>query len=713
MMLSTKRAVAISSMAILALSAASTCFAATLQVPAGYASIAAAVASAASGDTIAVRSNYAGEAAPLSITSTNLTFVSVDTDYVTHLAGAKIDQSVNIDTGAGIGVNTSNVSFWGFSISNTGSAGVTIGSNGTITFTNCAINSNVWGAIIAEGDGTTVNLDGTTVNDNQHQGILTQYGYPKPKVVNVTNGSTANHNYTAGGGNAPSIEMNAPTNLTIANSQANNTGGCGMLVGVGAAGTTITLNNGHADSNSVGIQANFQCAINVLNGSTVSNNAWPGISRAYNGGALSTINIDASTVQGSPNHAGIVANNGSGPVNITVTNGSVVSGNNLANIYVEEDGAVTVANSSVNNATGTGDGIVLTGGKNVSLSVTNSSISGNARFGVFNFNCVVNPTVITNATIDGNQRGIQNGGYLGGLAVSGTSFSNNAEHGFFLAGDAPSATFANCTFANEYVGLALAWNSSSFTTSLTGCTFDKLDYDLPVSADNGFVQTVNVSQCTFGRDYTATDAGRVPILSNQAAHVFNINRCIFRDGSGNTTPAVKALTGMGDSTIVNCLFDQGDDVTSVTAAAGKTVNIYNSTFSNTSAATKAAKLGATGSYDVRNNIFDGFGTGVSTLSSSVVQTNNLFGVGMTPLAGAVTVPGPNSLVGVNPQFVTASSGVGTGNFHLQPTSPVINQGVDGLTSIDLDGNPRPYGTHPDLGAYEWTPPAAVGEWLMY
>lgn len=706
-----KRALPIISLATLALSAASSGFAATLQVPAGYATIADAVAAASTNDTIAVRANYAGEAATLSIVNKSLAFISVDTDYVTLLAGAKIDKPVDIDAGANTGLYSTNVSFWGFSISNTGLSGVTFGSNGTLTVTNCTLNSNVWGAIIAQGDGTIVNLSNSTVNDNQHQGILTQYGFPNPKVVNVTNGSTVNANHTAGGGNAPSIQLAAPTLLTIADSQANGTVGCGVLVE--AAGTTVTLSNGHADGNLVGIQANFQCDIRVLNGSTVSDNGWPGINRAFNGGALSTITVDASTIQGSFNAAGIVTNNASGPVNIAVINGSVVSGNSGANIDVEEDGAVTIANSSVTNATGTGDGILLTAGKTVSLAVTNSSITGNPRFGVFNYNCVVSPTVITNSTLDGNQRGIHNAGYMGGMAVSGTSFSNNAEHGFFLGGDAPGGAFTNCSFANQYVGLVMAFNTSPFTMSLTGCTFDKLDYDLSVSAENGHVQTVNVSQCTFGGDFANTDAGRAPIQSNLAAHVLNISRCTFRDGSGNTTPAVKALAGMGDSMIVNCLFDQGDEVTSLTAAAGKTVSVHNCTFSNTSAATKAAKLGATGSYDVRNNIFDGFGTGIWTLSSSLTQTNNLFGVGMTPLSGAVTTPGANSAVGVDPQFVTASSGVGTGDFHLKPTSPVIDQGVDGLTAVDLAGTPRPYSTHADFGAYEWTPTAAVTGWQMY
>jgi hypothetical protein len=51
---------------------------------------------------------------------------------------------------------------------------------------------------------------------------------------------------------------------------------------------------------------------------------------------------------------------------------------------------------------------------------------------------------------------------------------------------------------------------------------------------------------------------------------------------------------------------------------------------------------------------------------------------------------------LDPLFVDA----GSDNFHLQFDSPAINQGVDAGISQDIDGDPRPIGGTPDLGADE-------------
>lgn len=54
----------------------------------------------------------------------------------------------------------------------------------------------------------------------------------------------------------------------------------------------------------------------------------------------------------------------------------------------------------------------------------------------------------------------------------------------------------------------------------------------------------------------------------------------------------------------------------------------------------------------------------------------------------------------NPLFDTINTSEKIYSFRLKANSPAIDKGVNAGITIDLDGNPRPIGTKPDLGAYE-------------
>ena len=53
-------------------------------------------------------------------------------------------------------------------------------------------------------------------------------------------------------------------------------------------------------------------------------------------------------------------------------------------------------------------------------------------------------------------------------------------------------------------------------------------------------------------------------------------------------------------------------------------------------------------------------------------------------------------VGADPLFVSTS----TSDFHLLPSSPAINAGINVSLTMDYEGNPVPVGSGPDIGAYE-------------
>jgi len=60
--------------------------------------------------------------------------------------------------------------------------------------------------------------------------------------------------------------------------------------------------------------------------------------------------------------------------------------------------------------------------------------------------------------------------------------------------------------------------------------------------------------------------------------------------------------------------------------------------------------------------------------------------------------GTNSIIG-DPLFVDPENQ----NFNLQENSPCINSGIDVDIAYDIDGVKIPFGTHPDIGAYEFMP----------
>ncbi len=55
---------------------------------------------------------------------------------------------------------------------------------------------------------------------------------------------------------------------------------------------------------------------------------------------------------------------------------------------------------------------------------------------------------------------------------------------------------------------------------------------------------------------------------------------------------------------------------------------------------------------------------------------------------------------------------GSGDYHLQSTSPAINSGTtQGLPPMDFDGAPRPFGGGPDIGPYEFGSPVPPWPWM--
>jgi len=134
--------------------------------------------------------------------------------------------------------------------------------------------------------------------------------------------------------------------------------------------------------------------------------------------------------------------------------------------------------------------------------------------------------------------------------------------------------------------------------------------------------------------------------------------------------------------------------------AGGTANVYHDVFYHNTATNGGAIYNAS-TADVRNNIFDGnSATSGSAIynDSGTIELDHNNGVNQTGELSSGLSWGSGHL-SVDPQFVDAS----VPDFHLEFTSPLIDEGdndVSATVDHDMDDDPRPVNTAPDIGADE-------------
>jgi hypothetical protein len=100
-----------------------------------------------------------------------------------------------------------------------------------------------------------------------------------------------------------------------------------------------------------------------------------------------------------------------------------------------------------------------------------------------------------------------------------------------------------------------------------------------------------------------------------------------------------------------------------------------------------------------NNVIVGHGTGITNTaptSSTVAADHTLFDGNVLDYGAGV---GSANEVGGDPLFVDPAHG----DYHIRPGSAAIDQGTDAGVTSDVDGDPRPAGPLPDLGADEALP----------
>jgi hypothetical protein len=219
---------------------------------------------------------------------------------------------------------------------------------------------------------------------------------------------------------------------------------------------------------------------------------------------------------------------------------------------------------------------------------------------------------------------------------------------------------------------------------------DRLGY-LDITNSSGFA---NAAICPTGgrvERIRATVSGEAALGVNQASNCTVSDSVIRADGS--FAVALFAEPSMSGNT--------GGVVRNVTAIATGSESI--------GVLATADEFFSPGSYtlDMRNVIADGGqfdleanqsldGPGKIVVSNSNFDTVKQQGTGMVIDAGGNQTPAPI--------FVNAAGG----NYREAAGSPTIDAGsTDRIGALDLGGNPRSLGAAPDIGAYEFVPPAAA------
>jgi hypothetical protein len=193
------------------------------------------------------------------------------------------------------------------------------------------------------------------------------------------------------------------------------------------------------------------------------------------------------------------------------------------------------------------------------------------------------------------------------------------------------------------------------------------------------------------------------IIGNRVAHA----------GLGTCTQMNGIYIGQTNSYVANNIISDVSGAGIQLWPAGNNSTIVNNDVANAREEGIIVGAGTGHSADyvhVANNIVRGGLWGIREYVSSggkvgphnTYTNNDVFGSN-TPyyfVSGAT----PQNSFSVDPQFVSWVSD-GSGDYHLQATSPMIDAGTSiGAPTTDFGGNPRPQGKRYDIGAYQYKRP---------
>jgi predicted outer membrane repeat protein len=201
-----------------------------------------------------------------------------------------------------------------------------------------------------------------------------------------------------------------------------------------------------------------------------------------------------------------------------------------------------------------------------------------------------------------------------------------------------------------------------------------------------------------------TFIGNVTGYGKQGGAIYTIGALTITQSSfiSNTAPnssgGAISMGGNKNLLIINSLF--ASNKSNLGSAlylgnAGQT-RILHTTLADNVANPSAVIYSITGTLGITDSIIASHSIGIVKTNGTAWQDYNLFYGVTTPISGTVN-GGANNASG-NPNFISPADG----NYHLQPLSAAIDQGVDVGVATDFDGDTRPALNGFDIGYDEST-----------
>lgn len=288
----------------------------------------------------------------------------------------------------------------------------------------------------------------------------------------------------------------------------------------------------------------------------------------------------------------------------------------------------------------------------------------------------------------------------------------NTSGGAIINGFKAKVLLKDCNFEGNTAkfGGAIFNQNDSTSLNIESSQFSNNNADNDGGALNVSAGITTNVQTSYFSTNTANFGGAIAVSEDSLdLGILNVDRCEFRENLAFTQAAAINVSNV-DVSLTNCLFASNQNfganpggAISNNGSGGKTsrVSAINCTFAANVAAVGAGIAQYEDDQDgqaelnLQNNIFanDGDNYAIEAGSPSVFSMGGNVSTDNT-LASALAAT--HDLNNTDPMFIDA----GNFNFHLQPGSPCIDNGVTtGAPSVDIAGDPR-IGPS-DTGSYEW------------